>query len=81
MAGGQITYEFGYCPYDYKPFCCAATVGPLASGWGFIYAYTAVVRLLLVSRLAVAFPLKNTSQPTEESGPKAVRQGQGKTES
>lgn len=23
MAGGQITYEFGYCPYNYAPLCCA----------------------------------------------------------
>ncbi|KAL9063720.1 MAG: hypothetical protein Q9161_009305 [Pseudevernia consocians] len=23
MAGGQITYEFGYCPYGYAPRCCA----------------------------------------------------------
>lgn len=35
MAGGQITYEFGYCPYDYKPFCCAATIAAgIASGCG-----------------------------------------------
>ncbi|KAF6240850.1 hypothetical protein HO173_000642 [Letharia columbiana] len=26
MAGGQVTYEFGYCPYDFNPVCCAAVV-------------------------------------------------------
>ena len=26
MAGGQITYEFGYCPYNYAPLCCAVVV-------------------------------------------------------
>ncbi|KAK4941923.1 hypothetical protein LTR10_018253 [Elasticomyces elasticus] len=23
QAGGQITYEFGYCPTGYAPLCCA----------------------------------------------------------
>ena len=26
MAGGQITHEFGYCPYGYTPYCCAVGV-------------------------------------------------------
>lgn len=26
MAGGQVTYEFGYCPYDFSPYCCAVAV-------------------------------------------------------
>ena len=33
MAGGQVTYEFGYCPQGYKPFCCAAVVSLLLDGW------------------------------------------------
>lgn len=24
--GGQITYEFGYCLYNFCPYCCAAVV-------------------------------------------------------
>lgn len=28
MAGGQVTYEFGYCPYDFNPYCCAVAVSP-----------------------------------------------------
>jgi len=27
MAGGQVTYGFGFCPYNYRPYCCAAIVG------------------------------------------------------
>ena len=32
MAGGQVAYEFGYCPTGFSPFCCAAVVrlGPLS---------------------------------------------------
>ncbi|KAM0794767.1 hypothetical protein BDR22DRAFT_894826 [Usnea florida] len=26
MAGGQVTYEFGFCPQGYRPYCCAAVV-------------------------------------------------------
>lgn len=29
MAGGQDTYEYGYCPYNYHPLCCAALVSSL----------------------------------------------------
>lgn len=29
MAGGQVTYQFGYCPYNFRPFCCAAAVSLL----------------------------------------------------
>ena len=26
MAGGQVTYEFGFCPADKLPLCCAVVV-------------------------------------------------------
>lgn len=33
MAGGQITFEFGFCPYGYRPQCCAAVVSYLLGVW------------------------------------------------
>ena len=78
MAGGQITYEFGYCPYDYAPQCCAVTVSPqsvsLSRAWNVSCtgAYAAVTRLLLVSILAAAFRLRSTSQPVDDSRSNAV---------
>ena len=78
MAGGQVTYEFGYCPYGYRPFCCTAVVSPLASSWRVICAYAAAFRLPLALILAVAFRLKSMN-PSSEAGSKAVSQGWGKT--
>lgn len=78
MAGGQITYEFGYCPYGYAPLCCAAIVSPqsvsLSRAWNVSCtgAYAAVTRLPLVSILAAAFRLRSTSQPVDDSRSNAV---------
>lgn len=66
MAGGQVIYEFGYCPYDFNLYRCAVTVRPFSQAWNMIGTYAAVKRLLTVSNLAVAFPLKSMSQPAEE---------------
>ena len=30
MAGGEVTYEFGFCPTDKIPLCCAIIVSSLA---------------------------------------------------
>ncbi len=67
MAGGQVTYEFGYCPYNYRPYCCAVVVSLLSHAWNLICAHVAVKRLPMVSTLAVAFRLKSMSQQVENS--------------
>lgn len=67
MAGGQVTYEFGYCPYNYRPYCCAVTVSLLSHAWNLIRAHVAVKRLPMVSTLAVAFRLKSMSQQNDIS--------------
>ena len=66
MAGGQVTYEFGYCPYNYAPLCCAVVVSPLSLTSSKIWAYAAVKRLLVVLTAAVAFQLRSMNRRVED---------------
>ena len=58
MAGGQITYEFGFCPMDKGPQCCAVVVSPPSDAWNTICTYVATKRPLRASPQVVTFPLK-----------------------
>lgn len=78
MAGGQVTYEFGYCPYDFNPVCCAAVVSTRSLSFSRAWnvsctgAYAAVTRLPMVSILAAAFRPRSTSQRVDDSRSNAV---------
>ena len=68
MAGGQITYEFGFCPMNKNPVCCAVVVSPTCNAWNVICTYVAAKRPLRASILVVTFPPKLNSRKSRSDG-------------
>ena len=68
MAGGQITYEFGFCPMNKAPLCCAVVVSPTSNAWNVICTYVAAKRPRRASIPVVTFPLKFISRKSGSDG-------------